>query len=472
MLKSLNILLLFGILSPSFLQAEGGPYFASGIKVGEVDQTSAIVWARLTKNPAADFNRLPIFTEGLQGNKKDTGFMPIEVVPGMKGKARVHYWVKDSDQQLKTEWNSVTKSSDFIHQFHLRGLKPDRTYQFEIECRSEGAEGVANSITGQFKTAPEPNSDVPIRFIVTTCQAVRSVDSGAEGHVAYRQMLNFDPHFFVHTGDILYYDKAPLCKNEAQARAKWNLMFSYGHNKNFHRNVSSYFMKDDHDTLKNDCWPGQTYGDLTFEQGLAIFREQVPMQEKTYRTIRWGKDVQIWLTENRDFRSSNRIEDGPEKTILGEEQKDWLKTTIQESDATYKFVITPGPIVGPDKKGKADNHANKAFFNEGQELRDFLSQQKNMYVICGDRHWQYCSKDPKTGLLEFGCGPINDEHNYGGDPGKVPEIHRYFSDKGGFLGITINNKIAKAEWFTANQEETSIEQAKVRHTEILGKAEN
>ena len=115
--------------------------------------------------------------------------MPIEVVPGMKGKARVHYWVKDSDQQLKTEWNSVTKSSDFIHQFHLRGLKPDRTYQFEIECRSEGAEGVANSITGQFKTAPEPNSDVPIRFIVTTCQAVRSVDSGAEGHaVSYTHL--------------------------------------------------------------------------------------------------------------------------------------------------------------------------------------------------------------------------------------------------------------------------------------------
>ena len=247
-------------------------------------------------------------------------------------------------------------------------------------------------------------------------------------------MLDFKPDFFVHTGDIIYYDKVPLAKSVDQARAKWNLMSSYGFNKRFHQKVPSYFMKDDHDTLKNDCWPGQTYGELTFDEGLSIFREQNPMGEKTYRTFRWGKDVQIWLTENRDFRSANTREDGPEKTILGEEQKKWLMEGIAASDATYKFLITPGPIVGPDKKGKSDNHSNAAFAHEGQQLRDFLAKQERTYVICGDRHWQYCSEDPKTGVMEMGCGPINDQHNFGGDPGEQPEFHRYFSNKGGFLG--------------------------------------
>ena len=224
-------------------------------------------------------------------------------------------------------------------------------------------------------------------------------------------------------------------------------------------------MKDDHDTLKNDCWPGQTYGDLTFEQGLDIFREQVPMGEKTHRTYRWGKDVQIWMTENRDFRSPNRMQDGPKKTILGAKQKAWLKKSITESDATFKFVITPGPIVGPDKKGKADNHSNANFAFEGQELRDFLSQQKNTFVICGDRHWQYCSKDPKTGLLELGCGPINDEHKFGGNPGRKTEFHRYFSGKGGFLGITVKEDNATAEWFTSNEIDPATKQPKVRYRE-------
>ena len=469
MAKVVLAFLFLSLIDTINCEAADGPYFASGIKVGEVDQTSAIVWVRLTKNPVANFDRLPIFTEGLPGRTKDTGIMPVDVVLGTEGETRVRYWTLKSDRLQKTDWEKVTAESDFVHQFQLVSLLPDTQYKFEVDARGSGAEEISNTISGTFKTAPTADSDVPIRFIVTTCQAVRSVDSGAAGHAAYQQMLKFDPHFFVHTGDILYYDKAPLCKNKAEARAKWNLMFSYGHNKNFHRYVSSYFMKDDHDTLKNDCWPGQTYGDLTFEQGLEIFREQVPMGEKTYRTIRWGKDVQIWMTENRDFRSANRLEDGTEKTILGYEQKEWLKTTITESDATYKFVMTPGPIVGPDKKGKADNHANAAFQHEGQELRDFLCQQKNLYVICGDRHWQYCSKDPKTGLIEFGCGPINDEHNYGGDPGKVPAFHRYFSDKGGFLGITIDDDVAKAEWFTASQDESSPDRAKVRYTELLGK---
>ena len=447
-----------------------GPYFASGIKVGEVDQDSAIVWVRLSKEKAADFKRLPIFTEGLDAKAKDIDDMPTGVVAGMKGEARVRYWGKaDKSDKLTTPWVAISAKGDFTHQFNLDLLMPNFRYEFVVEARKVGSKEISATMSGAFKTAPTSIQAVPVRFVVTTCPAVRSIDSGAEGHVAYKQMLEFKPDFFVHTGDILYYDKAPLCKNEAQARAKWNLMFSYGHNQKFHRYVSSYFMKDDHDTLKNDSWPGQKYGDLTFNQGLAIFREQVPMGEKTYRTVRWGRGVQIWMTENRDFRSANRMKDGPSKTILGKEQKEWLKKTMAESDATYKFLITPGPIVGPDKKGKADNHANKAFDHEGQELRDFIGKQKNTYVICGDRHWQYCSKDPKTGVIEMGCGPINDQHKYGGNPGEDAKYHRYFSKKGGFLGITVSGGQAKAEWFTTNEIDQATGKPKVRYTEKLGR---
>ncbi|MFK7910943.1 MAG: alkaline phosphatase [Akkermansiaceae bacterium] len=456
------------LAAASAVHADEAPYLASGIKIGEVDQTSAIVWVRLTQEKRAGFDKLPIFTKGLKRNEKDAGAMPEVVVPGMLGEARIGYGIKNQKKALTwTAWEKVSAEHDFIHQFKLADLKPNSHYACQIEVRGIDHEKASASMPGGFKTAPEKSQAAPIRFIVTTCQSVRSIDSGAEGHVAYKAMLAFDPHFFVHTGDILYYDKAPLCKNVAQARAKWNLIFAYEHNLNFHRQVASYFMKDDHDTLKNDCWPGQTYGDLTFDQGLKIFREQVPMGKKTYRTIRWGKDVQIWLTEHRDFRSPNRMKDGPEKTILGEEQKAWLMKTMQESDATHKFLIVPGPIVGPDKRGKNDNHSNKGFFHEGQQLRDFLSKQKNTYVICGDRHWQYCSKDPQTGVLEMGCGPINDQHMFGGNSGKKPDMHRYFSAKGGFLGVSVTDGKAKAEWMSAEIPADS-EKLQVLHTENLG----
>lgn len=465
-MNSMKSLLLAGVVlcaAMASLSAEG-PYFANGAKVGEVNQNSAIVWVRLTQSAEANFEQLPIFTMGLEEGAKDEGSMPADVVPGMAGEVRVIFGPKDGNTTRSTDWESVSSLSDYVFQFRIKGLKADTEYAYLVESRKPLATEVSNKLSGHFKTAPKADAEAAIRFIVTTCQAIRSIDSGREGHLTYKQMLEFNPDFLVHTGDIVYYDKAPLAKNIPQARAKWNLMFAYGNNQRFHQNVTSYFMKDDHDTLKNDCWPGQTYGDLTFEQGLELFREQVPMGDKTYRTYRWGKDVQIWMTENRDYRSSNRMEDGPEKTILGAKQKAWLKRTIEASDATYKFVISPGPIVGPDKAGKKDNHGNDVFFTEGQDLRDFLSAQENTYVICGDRHWQYMSKDPKTGLMELGSGAINDQHNYGGNPGEVPEYHQYFSGNGGFLGISVKNGQATAQWFKADY---SSEKPEVLFTKAL-----
>ncbi len=461
----IRILVTTLFLIPLSLIAKEGPFIGNGVKVGEVDTQSAIVWVRLTQTPEANFDQLPIFTEGLTDTEKDAGTMPDDVFPGMEGETRVSYWPQEKrSETISTDWESVSRLSDYIFQFQLNNLESDTLYEYAVEARPVGSDGISATAKGQFLTAPRPDDAEAIRFIVTTCQAIRSIDSGREGHLTYEQMLEFQPNFLVHTGDIVYYDKAPLAKTIAQARAKWNLMFAYGHNQTFHQNVTSYFMKDDHDTLKNDCWPGQTYGDLTFAEGLKLFREQVPMGEHTYRTYRWGKDVQIWMTENRDFRSSNRMQDGPNKTILGATQKAWLKRTILESDATYKFVISPGPIVGPDKKGKADNHGNDVFKHEGQELRDFLSAQENTYVICGDRHWQYCSEDPKTGLVELGCGSVNDQHNFGGNPGKDEIYHRYFSGKGGFLGITVENGKAKAEWYGVNYRS---DKPPVLHTEAL-----
>src|SRR6185436_6509670 len=88
---------------------------------------------------------------------------------------------------------------------------------------------------------------------------------------------------------------------------------------------------------------------LIFAEGLGIFREQVPMGERTYRTFRWGKGVQVWFVEGRDFRSPNTMKDGPTKTIWGKEQKQWVFDTLRKSDADFKILISPTPLVGPDR---------------------------------------------------------------------------------------------------------------------------
>lgn len=93
--------------------------------------------------------------------------------------------------------------------------------------------------------------------------------------------------------------------------------------------------------------------------------------------------------------------------------------------------------MGPDRPKKADNHANEAFRHEGDLLRSFIAEQENMLVICGDRHWQYVSVDPETGVREYSCGPASDGHAGGFSDEDRSDTHQYLNITGGFLSVAV-----------------------------------
>ncbi|MCX7016678.1 MAG: alkaline phosphatase D family protein [Candidatus Sumerlaeota bacterium] len=471
-----------------------GPYQGTGVKIGEVTPTSAIIWARLTSVAERLKNGVPLVkaseesgvkaakksagksekgAKGDKGSKKTGGksdkaakadqisggeeaeetkgpayIIPPGVsvdkvegaVPGAPGETRVVYGEKEGQSEKEeTPWAAVDPDHDFTYQFHLSDLTPNTEYAYRVEGRANAKGSVSSTIEGSFETAPKPDDPARVVFTVVTGQNNTTQDD-PEGHRIYPVMLSLKPSFFVHTGDILYYDSTrPRATSAEIARYKWQQIYGLPRQIEFHRFVPSYFEKDDHDTWQNDCWPtlqNTKMGTFTFKQGQQIFLDEVPMGDCTYRTMRWGKDLQIWLMEGRDFRSPNTMPDSPDKTIWGAKQKEWFKKTVQESDATFRVLINETPLVGPDREKKADNHANKAFATEGGELRRFIASQKNMYIANGDRHWQYVSVDPETGVREYSCGPTTDKHA-GGFNEFVPEYHKYFKVCGGFLSGTV-----------------------------------
>jgi alkaline phosphatase D len=439
--------------------AAGEPFQATGFKVGEVTDSSAIVWTRLTlreqANPA-DGPMVEIETSGkgkgkgkaVTGVRYPEGMSVADIrdaVPGVGGETRVRYRVKRGGEWQETAWGEVDAAADFTRHFTLKGLAPGTGYELEVESR--GLDGAAGStLAGGFVTAPAEDEAARVSFVVTTGQRFPDKDN-ARGFDAYAGMLTLDPSFFVHTGDIVYYDQ--LAKTVPLAHYHWQRTYGLPSNVAFHRQVGSYFIKDDHDAWTNDCWPSmetKAMYEFTFEDGLRVFREQVPMSEQTYRTFRWGKDLQVWLVEGRDFRSANTKPDGPGKTIWGEEQMEWLTRTVAESDATFRVLISPTPIVGPDRDSKADNHANSNFSHEGDRVRAFIASQENLFVVCGDRHWQYHSIDPKTGVREYSCGPTSDAHAGGWQQEDYrDDYHRYLNVRGGFLSVTVDREDGGAE---------------------------
>jgi alkaline phosphatase D len=426
--RAMKLAALLFCLLPGSLHALG---FANGVKIGEVTDTTVVLWARLTEpntplNPVAKW----------QADE------PNWVVPGKQG--TVHFLFKASEQDgVKSESTGMFEAladNDFCIQTTLTGLKPDTRYEFTAVGQADGETALA---PGSFTTAPAAKTEAPVSFTVSTCQEFELRDDPDRGHKIYESMLAIEPDFFIQTGDTLYYDrKPPLSKNIELARYRWHRMYGLPFQKKFHARVPSYWMHDDHDLLKNDCWAGQTYGDLTWEQGLKVWGEQIPQSEKPYRTFRWGKNLQIWLPEGREFRSPNNMPDGPEKSILGKEQWKWLEETMKASDATFKLYVSATPVVGPDRGGKNDNHANAGFTHEGKRLREFLNSIPGCFVINGDRHWQYHSIDAETGLNEFGCGPASDAHAQGWNPKDKRPEHQFLRVKGGFARIQITSNHA------------------------------
>ena len=420
---------------------------ATGVKVGEVSGTSAIVWVRLTAESARKADGV-FQKKRPAGGKAEVLEATLEVgdlegsCPGAPGRVRLRYGTrKGLAKPLETDWVDVSAENDFTHQFRLENLEPDSECFYAVETAGPGGSPMHEPLGGHFKTAPVANESATVTFTVITGQAYKDLDR-TDGFEIYESMGRLAPSFLVATGDTVYYDtEYPRATTVPVARHHWRRMYGLPTLLNFHLKVPGYWIKDDHDTLSDDCWPTLKPDfmlPMTFEDGQRIFREQVPMGDKTSRTYRWGKHLQIWLPEGRDFRSPNDMEDGPDKTIWGEAQKQWLADTILASDADWKVLISATPIVGPDRERKADNHANSAFAHEGNEVRRWIQEHipDNLFVVCGDRHWQYHSVHPETGVQEFSCGPASDQHA-GGSPEDAAQQCLFHRVSGGFLSVTV-----------------------------------
>lgn len=443
---------LLGALAAASLYGKPAPepHQATGLKIGEVTPESAVIWTRRTSAPFRLDNGVR-----RRGHGKDASILDPDLSadtlegasPGGNGYVRLTIEPVSGRGKKRVEsWTEVDPTRDFVHQFRLAGLQPATHYRFSVESKESRSRRADGALTGSFRTAPPPGLPIPVEFALSSCQMYCRMDR-EDGFWIYDALEKLKPAFLVSCGDNVYYDSEdPIVNSEAAARYHWARMYSLPTLSSCLRALPGYWQKDDHDTVSDDCWPGlkpPRQAPFTFERGQPIFREQTPSpipRDPLYRRFRWGADLEVWLPEARDYRSANTMPDGPAKTIWGTVQKQWLKDTLEKSTARWKIIVNPDPVIGPDHKRKNDNHADPAFATEGREIRRWLRSHVEGHVILmnGDRHWQYHSVDPETGLHEFGCGPASDAHAVPPSEGEDKRYHRFLRIKGGFVYARVN----------------------------------
>ena len=423
-------------------------FLGQGTMSGEVTDSTALLQTRLTLATQLDAD----------GD-----------LPGAAGVACFEWSTREnfSDAQ-RTPFQPAGDTNDFIVRAELTGLKPNSTYHYRA-CFGVTEATATTGPNCSFKTLPGGAIDAPVRFIVGSCMNYNKFLHGKLGkasgpltatetdkrlgYPAFEAMLKQRPDFFVGTGDIVYYDNPlRIAKTVPQLRQCWHEQFRFPRMIEFLRSVPAYWSKDDHDFRFNESDNSTDRPPLP-QTGIHMFREQLPLvatgsDKPTYRTHRVSKELQIWLSEGRDYRSPNEMADGPGKSLWGAEQREWLKRTLKASDAKWKILISPTPMVGPDDVKKIDNHADlSGFRHEADAFFVWLMENEigHFVIICGDRHWQYHSIHP-TGVEEFACGALNDENarlgvapgeKNGSDPqGLIKQEYTSPTPNGGFLQVT------------------------------------
>jgi alkaline phosphatase/alkaline phosphatase D len=402
------------------------PVAGMGVMVGEVTATSALVQLRLTQSD-----------ETVDGDVAGARGMVEFVIKPAAG---------DGEAGQLKRLAGATADRDYIVRVSFTNLVPGTPYVCETRIGRDSGQ-LRPGPRASFKTLPGPGAAECVRFVVVTGMNYAKfhgdgrIDrelhviqnntelpapyAGSDKHLGYpalETIRKLRPDFFVGTGDNVYYDtpKNPRAQTVAELRRKWHEQFVQPRYRELFALVPAYWMIDDHDYRVDDCDNTGEYAPSP-QEGRQIMLEQLPVapsgdeKAKTYRTHRVSRDLQIWFPEHRMYRSPNATPDGPEKTIWGDEQKAWLMRTLQESNAAFKLLISPTPMVGPDDVRKTDNHSDiGGFRHERDEFFAWLQEtgiaERNFYVICGDRHWQYHSISP-LGIEEFSCGALVDANS-------------------------------------------------------------
>ena len=288
----------------------------------------------------------------------------------------------------------------------------------------------------QFVTAPLPNDPVPVTFVI-----------GGDTRHSFRPFSIMDfmgsaqPDFFVYLGDTIYAEKEKTAVTLSDYWAKYAENRD-GFAQRLFATTSLVVMWDDHEVGNNFT---RTHRRLAI--GRQAFLDYWPIRPSTqdphrlYRTFKWGKGVEMFLLDCRQYR------DPQGKTMLGDDQKKWLLQQLAVSSATFKFIVSSVPFSDPrdDKWGE--------FSEERDDILGFIRDKSISGVIflSGDVHHAAVSHMPHDpAVREFIFGPLAAPMNYK-ISSREPRFEFFHEASQNYGKVTVQpegpNPSVQVEWF-------------------------
>jgi alkaline phosphatase D len=366
------------------------------VTLGEVTDTSAVLWARA---PAA-------------------GRVAAQYAPRAGEGSATPRLVEASAEPAR----------DRTVKLRLEALRPGTRYRYTV---SQGA----LAVDGEFVSAPAPGSAAPVRLSW-------SGDLGSRGHCRhvtagypiFHALAQHRPDFFLFVGDTVYADQ--VCagadrKPGSDFRASSLEEFWAKHRYNradpgvqaFFRQTAVHAIWDDHDVRNDFAGPSEPLMPVGRQAFLDYFPIVPPAEEpgRLYRSFRWGGVLEVFILDTRQYRSRNTDVDGPGKTMLGAEQKRWLLDAVAGSSAIWKVVVTSVSLSVPTGRPARDSWTSANFLGFPEPGAGFSVERdavleafrsagiRNLVFLSADAHHAEILRHQPTetwSFHEFVAGPL------------------------------------------------------------------
>lgn len=306
---------------------------------------------------------------------------------------------------------SMANVYDRVIEFDVADLRPDTEYAYEIEV-----DNVVDTVrTGSFRTFPETRRS--LRLVFASCARI-----GSNGTV-FDAVRAEQPDLYTCLGDFHYGDN--FVDDVDDYRQVFDVQLTRPAQAALYATVPIAYVWDDHDYGPNDSdknAPGRP-------AAMLAYREYVPHYELAgpdtaiHQAFSIGT-VRVILTDARSSRDPQDVPDDDAKSLLGDEQRDWLLDELVTSAGSHDLVIwvNPVPWVADAEEG---GDSWSGYTTERALIANHIADNgiDNLLMVSGDAHMVAIDDGSHT--------------NYSSSPGPgfpllhVAALDRPGSEKGG-----------------------------------------
>jgi phosphodiesterase/alkaline phosphatase D-like protein len=304
---------------------------------------------------------------------------------------------------------NATAATDDTVQTTFGALSPNTTYHYQF-CFPSGS---PCSTKGRFLTAPSPSTPKTIRFAwsgdETGVAAPGQTNPFWGNFKAFQSMVAEHNDFNIDFGDTIYSDpEVPGANTATTVQQKWNMYLkklAIPNQQAIRSTTGLYNHWDDHEFINDFSIPEN--GRPLYDRSVKAFRDFEPVtfsaDRGIYRTVRWGKNLQLFFLDERSFRSgkasANHVCDNPDTG-----QPDLAPTAPQSTRNTFASVVPS--LAQPVSQACKDkiNSPGRAFLG-GEQLTRFVNNVKS-----SDAKWKVVMNE--TPIQQFYALPYDRWEGY------------------------------------------------------------